>query len=193
MYFNLHARIFLNAVALFFLYAGALSQTPSTDAKPGASSISGRVTIRGNPAVKKRVAVREVKMNFGDSGPFLRGDESREGKLYIAVTDSDGKYQVTGLPAGDYMVSVEILGSYTAVSKSGQKSKQIRLEEEEERSNIDFALVRGGVITGRVTDPDGKPIIGGFVSIVQADETVRNFTAGGRSHRTDDQRQNARE
>ncbi|HEU0183682.1 MAG TPA: carboxypeptidase-like regulatory domain-containing protein [Blastocatellia bacterium] len=186
MYFKLHARIFFNASALFFLYAVALSHPPPTDVKPGASSISGRVTIGGSPAVKKRVAVREIKMNFGASGPFLRGDESREGKLYIAVTDSDGKYRVTGLPAGDYMVSVEILGSYAAVGQSGQRSKQIHLEEEDERSNIDFALVRGGVITGRVTDPDGKPVIGGYVSIVQADETGRSFNAGGRSHRTDD-------
>jgi hypothetical protein len=187
MYFDFTARIFLIASALFFnLPAIAHSQTPASNAKPGGSSISGRVTIGANPAVKKRVAVREIKTNYGDSGPYLLGDESRSGKVYIAVTDADGKYRATGLPAGEYMVSVEILRSYAQAGQSGQKSKQIILGEEEERSNIDFALVRGGVITGRVTDPDGKPIIGGNVYISQVDGTVRDFTAGGRSYETDD-------
>src|SRR5262249_39684598 len=186
MYFDPPARILFIASALFFnLPAVALSQTPAPDVKPGASSISGRVTIGANPAVKKRVAVREIKVNYGNSGPFLQGDESRSGKVFISVTDADGKYRVTGLPAGNYMVSVEILRSYVPVSKSGQKSKQIHLGEEEERADIDFALVRGGAITGRVTDPDGKPIIGGFVGVTQADETGRSFNPGG-SGETDD-------
>lgn len=185
MYFYLSARIFVIASALFFLHAVSLSQTPASTVKPGVSSISGRVTIGPNPAVKKRVVVREIKRNYGYSGSYLHGDESRSGKVFIAVTDSDGKYRVAGLPAGDYMVSVDILRSYAPANQPGQKSKQVHVEEEEERANIDFALVRGGVITGRVTDADGKPIIGGFVNVAQADETGSDFYPQG-SCETDD-------
>jgi hypothetical protein len=77
------------------------------------------------------------------------------------------------------MISGAYTYTYAPVSQSRQKSKYIHLGEEEEKANIDFALVRGGVITGRVTDPDGKPIINGFVSVTQADETGRGFNPGG--------------
>lgn len=186
MYFTLSARIFFIASALFILHAVARSQTNAPAPTPHASSISGRVTIGANPAVNKRVVVRQIKMDVGSSGPFLQGDESRSGKVHIAVTDADGKYRVTGLPAGAYIVSMDILRSYAQASQSGRKSKQIQLEEEEERSNVDFELARGGVITGRVTDPDGRPIIAGYVNINQVDETISDFTAGGRSFQTDD-------
>jgi protocatechuate 3,4-dioxygenase beta subunit len=99
--------------------------------------------------------------------------------VFIAVTDADGKYRVTGLSEGKYTVSVEILRVYAPAGQSGQKSKHIHLREDDEKANVDFALVRGGVITGRVTDPDGKPIIGGFISVTQADETGTGFNPGG--------------
>jgi protocatechuate 3,4-dioxygenase beta subunit len=186
VYFYLSARIFFIASALFILHAVARSQTHAPAPAPHSSSISGRVTIGANPAVNKRVAIREIKMNVGVSSSYLQGDESREGKAYIAVTDADGKYRVTGLHAGAYMVSVDILRSYAQASRSGRRSKQVHLDEEDERSNVDFELVRGGVITGRVTDPDGRPIIAGYVNINQADEAISDFTAGGRSYETDD-------
>jgi hypothetical protein len=172
MYFTRITRIiFIHLLLSINLHAVALSQTPASNAKPGASSISGRITIGGKPAVKKRVVVREIKTNYGNSGVYLRGDESREGKLYIGLTDAEGKYRVTGLPAGDYMVSVQILRSYAPAGQSGKKERQIHLGDDEERANIDFTMVKGGVITGRVTDSNGKPIIRGFVSVNQADWT----------------------
>jgi Carboxypeptidase regulatory-like domain len=180
MCFDLSARIFFIGSALLFnLHSVALSQTPSPDSKPAASSISGRVTIGATPAVKKRVMVREIKMNHGNSGPYLQGDESRSGKAFIAVTDADGRYRVTGLTAGDYLVGVVISGSYAPATQSNQKSKQVRVEEEEEMANVDFALVRGGVITGRVTYPDGKPIIGGIVNVFRVYENGLWFIPGG--------------
>ena len=43
--------------------------------------------------------------------------------------------------------------------------------ERETVSNIDFALVRGGVITGKVTDSDGKPLVEQHVNIAPAPTT----------------------
>jgi protocatechuate 3,4-dioxygenase beta subunit len=160
MYLVLTARIFFIVLALFFnLAAIAFSQIPPIDLKTGTSSIGGRVTIGGDPAVNKRVVVKEIKMRYPNSGIDLQGD------VFIGVTDADGMYRVTGLHTGDYQVSVKLLGAYVPSVQSGQQSKQIHLDDDEDRANLDFSLVRGGVITGRVIDPDGKPIIAGFVSV----------------------------
>jgi protocatechuate 3,4-dioxygenase beta subunit len=47
----------------------------------------------------------------------------------------------------------------------------INLAEGETIEKIDFALVRGGVITGRVTDADGRPVIGEQVRLAPAGQS----------------------
>src|SRR5262249_9121433 len=46
-------------------------------------------------------------------------------------------------------------------------SVKITLDEGEAREKVDFALARGGVATGRVTDEDGRPQIGRKVKLVE--------------------------
>ena len=45
-------------------------------------------------------------------------------------------------------------------------------------SDIDFTLVRGGVITGRVTNSEGKPLINERVQFKLADELKNNNSLG---------------
>src|SRR5262249_49656454 len=51
---------------------------------------------------------------------------------------------------------------------------------------IDFALVRGSVITGRLTSADGRPIIGARVLASPADESVSRNTLYYQAGMTDD-------
>jgi protocatechuate 3,4-dioxygenase beta subunit len=66
------------------------------------------------------------------------------------------------------------------------KSVTLLINKDETVENIDFELVRGGVITGRVTDSDGRPLIEEKVSISSAESNPRSGFSWHRDTRTDD-------
>jgi protocatechuate 3,4-dioxygenase beta subunit len=145
-----------STLLLLVLYSfGGSAQTPS---KPPTASISGRVTIEGKGAAGITVVATT-------SGSPL--DNRTVAKT---TTDDDGKYQLTGLAAGQFMImplaKAFVVGTSGAYKQPGQL---MTVAEGETIAKIDFALVRGGVITGRITDSDGRPVIGERVSVVVRD------------------------
>jgi hypothetical protein len=154
--FIIISGIFCNLQSLVF------AQPAARGANPHSASISGRITIDGQPAAGKKILIADVDTGWGTPGVGTGGGTQGR-KYFSAVTDADGRYQLTGLPAGDYEVSVNLLRGYVPVGRQAQRSRSISLAEGKEARDIDFALVRGGVITGRLTDADGNPIIGARV------------------------------
>jgi Carboxypeptidase regulatory-like domain len=144
------------ALLLLLLYSfGGSAQTPG---KASTASISGRVTIDG-----KGVAGITVAATTSNSPLDNR-------TVAKATTDDDGKYQLTGLAAGQ--LTIMPLAKAFVVGTSGaykQPGQSITVAEGETITKIDFALVRGGVITGRITDTDGRPVIGERVNIILKD------------------------
>lgn len=118
-----------------------LPQNP--EKKTATSTISGKVTIKG-----KGVAGISVSARAKQSRP--------RGKAPAAVTDAQGNYRLTNLPPGTYEISpaapqFALLGA--------EPIKTLTVGEDETVEGVDFAMVRGGVITGRITDDEGKPVI----------------------------------
>jgi Carboxypeptidase regulatory-like domain len=143
--------------ALFF--AVVFAQNPSART----ASISGRVTVDGKPAANGLVTVVEVNLKI--SGARIiesNGREAVDRLGHKATTNSDGSYLLTGLPAGQYRISA-LSPAYVPKDKAQEDedegAKQITLDDGEARENVDFALIRGGVITGRVTDDENRPQI----------------------------------
>jgi protocatechuate 3,4-dioxygenase beta subunit len=144
-----------SAVVLLVLYSfGGSAQTPGK----APASISGRVTIDGKGVAGITVVATTI------SSPM---DNRTVAKT---TTDDDGKYQLTGLAPGQFTIMP--LAKAFVVGTSGaytQPRQSITVGEGETIEKIDFALVRGGVITGRITDTDGRPVIGERVSVVAKD------------------------
>jgi protocatechuate 3,4-dioxygenase beta subunit len=171
---------------LLVVFAVADAQTPQRDNRPRTASISGRVTITGKPAVNAKIAITEVK-----DGP-LPGNQpvsvdlsaalggTGAGEEHVALTDADGRYRVTGLAEGKYQARA-LLGGYVREMTSENHSLQesVSLKEGESRENVDFALARGGVITGRVTDAEGRPLIARVVSLQAVNEQGEKTPAPG--------------
>jgi hypothetical protein len=73
--------------------------------------------------------------------------------LRPATTDDDGKFQINDLPQGAYSIHGMIPGFVIA-----QEEVERRYLRPGDSTTIQ--LVKGGVITGRVTGPQGEPVVG---------------------------------
>ncbi|HMV84234.1 MAG TPA: carboxypeptidase regulatory-like domain-containing protein [Blastocatellia bacterium] len=164
----MHLSPFVRAVTLCVLLIAtvqAAAQVRPPDNRPRNSSISGRVTVGGNPLQNKIVLVTEIpernRQEVGDVSFSFGGSSAAS---YSVRTDADGRYRIIGLPAGKYEVHPQA-GAYVPEKKSGEREQTVTLDDGEAKENVNFALVRGGVITGRVTDAEGHPLIGRQVEV----------------------------
>jgi protocatechuate 3,4-dioxygenase beta subunit len=164
--------IFLS-IASLFIFSVANAQTPQHDNRPRTASVSGRVTVAGKPAVNAKVVVTEVKDGPVPVGQGFSMDlmGAGTGEDHVALTDAEGRYRVINLPEGKYEAHVSREGHVREKPSPNESlTESFSLGEGESRGNVDFALVRGGVITGRVTDADGRPLIARAVSLQVVDE-----------------------
>ena len=93
-----------SAMSILLLLAASQTgaQTPQRDNRPRTASISGRVTIGGAPAANSFVVVMEVDPRSRDDSI---GADSQQRALVKVRTDNDGRYRVTGLTEGSYVIS----------------------------------------------------------------------------------------
>ena len=144
-------------LAILCLATSLFAQSPGkqTAAKTPGGSVTGRVTIKDKPAIGVLVVVRKAE-NAGNPWESV----SR------AVTDQMGVYRITNLGPGSYSVAPSN-PAYIAADSAGRKS--VVITEDDNVEGIDFSLVRGGVITGKVTDAEGRPVIQQQVEIYRAE------------------------
>ena len=146
---------FLPAVLLTLLsLTGSLcaQSTTKQPAKVPRGSVSGRVTIKDKGVPGVAVGLRKGEGIVTPLDPYLR-----------ATTDQDGFYRIANVAPGSYSISPSA-PAFVGVPKD-PKMKTVLLGEDENIEGINFALVRGGVITGRVTDADGRPVIEQQISL----------------------------
>jgi protocatechuate 3,4-dioxygenase beta subunit len=151
------ARSALPTLLTLFCFAASLfAQSPAKQpaAKTPGGSVSGRVTIKDKPAPGVQVALRK-------SDSWIASDTTPK-----AVTDQDGVYRITNVAPGSYQV-MTATPAYVPADASGRKS--VVIAEDENVEGINFSLVRGGVITGKVTDADGRPVIQQQVEFYRAE------------------------
>jgi protocatechuate 3,4-dioxygenase beta subunit len=125
------------------------------------STVSGRVTLKGEPA--RNVLVYLQPYNSPPSNPDAY---SR------ARTDENGQFRIAGVAAGGYNV-VALAPGFIAPGIPVLEGKALKVSEGEDVENIDFELKQGGVITGRVTDSQGRPLADERVTLGRLDKTGR--------------------
>jgi protocatechuate 3,4-dioxygenase beta subunit len=145
-------------IAVVFVCLGAcqllcVAQTKLT--KSPAGTVSGRITIKGKPARGVFVTLRRMEAADGYE------------VLPRAITDQDGLYRITNIAAGSYEVTPFTLPF--VLTETTARSKAVIIGEAENVEDINFSLLRGGVITGKVTDADGHPVIQQTITLFRAD------------------------
>ena len=113
----------------------------------------------------------EGRLTYADTGApvknasvALESIDPTTGGGWVSV-DANGNYLLANLPAGMYNLNLyEGPEGWTAIAK-----ELIRVAEGQTVSNVDLTLIRGGIITGRVTDQNtNEPIADHYISFHDA-------------------------
>ena len=139
-------------LATVLLLTLSLVPVPSQSAS---GSIAGRVT-----AGPRRATVLL----------FRKTDLMREPRAVARTrADGEGRYRFDGLAAGEYVV-VPVAPGFSGSLEwvYGVTGRSVTLGEGEE-ATADLALERGGVVTGRVTDANGRPVVNESVTLTRVD------------------------
>ncbi len=123
---------------------GAAAEVPT-----GTARIRGRVLAADNGTPLRRAQVRVTAAD-------LRINRS-------VNTDGDGLYEFIELPAGRYNIFVSRSGFVSlqfGQRRPFESGRPLDVGNAQFVDKIDFALPRGGVIAGRVTDELGEPLAG---------------------------------
>ncbi len=183
--------VFRTAVAVALIAAGAIvagaqqqPQQPTRDAPARAAApatapagrVSGRVIAgdTGRPIKRARVFLSAAELQGG------RG----------VLTDDTGAFDFTDLPAGRYTINASKSG-FIQLSYGQRRPLQagtpLQLLDGQQLKGVDFALPKGGVISGRVSDESGDVMPGVMVSVMryQYQQGDRRLVPAG-SGQTDD-------
>ena len=143
------------------------SQAQQKDARVGTATVSGRVTIKGEPA----------------QGVSVFMDSTDIDVIPSAKTDENGYFRITGLPAGRYL-PISLTPGYVMPGGRSEytmvRGTAFQIGEGDAVEKIDIELIPGGVITGRVTGLNGRPLVDELVELWGFDKngTLRQFTWG---------------
>jgi hypothetical protein len=147
--FTISIILLLSSPAAGFL---APARAQRRDGDSAAASISGRVTIEGKPA--SGVVVTATRM-----------EGVGEARNFSDTTDAEGRFNVVGLTPGAYAITPQ---SYAFVLSNREpdlpNSKRVTVGAGETIDGGSLELARGCVVTGRVVDEEGHPVVGSCVS-----------------------------
>jgi carboxypeptidase family protein len=135
------ARYFIIAIFLF---------APSAAARQG-GAITGRVVADDGEGVAN-VTVSLYAVGAQSGGPRT------------TATDENGKFRFTDLDQNDYSITVSSSRGY--VPKPPSEAERQRPRYYRIGDDVTLTMTRGGVITGRVTNANGEPVIAVAVTAV---------------------------
>jgi hypothetical protein len=128
------------------------SQPPHPQAQTEtAATIAGNVTLRGAPVPGVAILVEPPRPGSG--------------QVSSTKTAENGQFRISNLRPGIYTVKVKAPGLVSLESSPGMVNREVTLDPGEVRENVDFSLIRGGVISGKVTDNNGSPVVDQMISI----------------------------
>ena len=168
-------RILCGFLLLAGLAGSGFAQLPAGKAT---AVIAGRVMIGegGAPGIEI-IAVKQETGGITFSG--------MPAQTYNAVTDAEGHYRITNVPAGSFRVTAYAPAHVTPGERNAfsgaNPGKTVNLTEGETAENVNFSLIRGGAVTGKLTDEDGRLVIEESVTAHKLDQNGKRAANSGPS------------
>ncbi|MDJ0975012.1 MAG: carboxypeptidase regulatory-like domain-containing protein [Planctomycetota bacterium] len=122
------------------LKAKAPSDEPIVLRLPGGSgAVTGTVTDQEDKAVRGALVALTIEA----------GDEGARSKVQ-AVTDASGSYAFSGIPTGNVTNATVLANGFAALNEAAGTARWSPFNVKEESQTLDFKLLKGGTVTGRV-------------------------------------------
>jgi hypothetical protein len=116
---------------------------PRADEKPASVTGEVRNAMSGMPIERAHISLRRY-----NNGGWEK---------YGALTNSEGKYTIAGIPAGTYQVTLDRVGFVPPLEVT---RGAVVLKAGEKKDDFKVKLVPVGAISGRVVDAEGQPVEG---------------------------------
>jgi protocatechuate 3,4-dioxygenase beta subunit len=174
-------RRLLVALAVTFLAQVLLAQVP---AKPLSTSDATKKPM-GNCTVSGRVigAADGVPLRSARVG-LIQANERRHPLVYATTTDNEGHFEIKQIETGRYEFYASHVGyleqHYQAKGGDADEGTVLSLTSGQEINDAMFRLVRAGVITGKVVDDTGEPMMNVSVSILHKPSDEKREQEGPR-------------
>jgi Carboxypeptidase regulatory-like domain len=162
--------------AFHSIHAQGAAQPPET--KTGTATISGRVTLKGEPARGVEV-IMVTEIRWSANAPR-------------AGTDENGRFSFTSVAPGSYSIFAVAPGYVSPEEMSFHSpGRRLSVADGAKVENVDLEIKRGGVIAGRIIDLQGRPVIEEFITLNKLDgnnkpPTYHHFSPDYNMFRTDD-------
>jgi len=144
------------------------SDSENNSATRGAKSISGRI-------------VDEAGQPIPNAAVFLRKVGPPSGPSRSIGTDEDGRFHSDDLATGSYMVLTSAPGYVPATEER---------EYYRPGDAVNIRMIKGGVITGTVTNSSGEPVVGVKITTIRVRDgegrPIRGAGQSGNTRQTDD-------
>jgi protocatechuate 3,4-dioxygenase beta subunit len=146
-------------LALFSVALVSLAVHAQTaPAKEPAITVSGKATVKGKGVQGINIILRQSDFNYN----------RRDGNTFKAVTDDEGNYRIANVPRGEYRIFA--LAPAFVPETEADRERLLIVGKSETVEHVDFTLVRGGVITGKVVDAEGRPAVEEAVYVLSAQD-----------------------
>jgi hypothetical protein len=146
-------RALVRAIVTLALAGPLFAQSP-----PGTATLAGRVvTDEPAPAPLRRVSV-------------MLNPAEGNGVGHTVISEDDGTFRFTGLPAGRYLLSARKPGWLRAnfgATRPGRPGTPIAIAGGATRDGIVLPMARGAAVSGIVLDPSGDPASEVYVSVLR--------------------------
>src|SRR5215510_13740072 len=134
----------LSILVLPFAFHSIQAQPGET--KTGTATVSGRVTLKGEPARGVEV-ILVTEIRWSANAPRVRADEN-------------GRFRFTSVATGSYSIFAVAPGYISPEdTRIGSPGRTISVADNEEVENVALEIKRGGVIAGRIIDSQKRPVI----------------------------------
>jgi hypothetical protein len=143
--------LLLSVVLVLGIIAGqARPPAQRAEKSPGVRSISGRILADGGPAIQVQVMLTPARGISTSMAAAVTG-------LNVTETDDSGVFRIDDLAPAAYTV-VATLPGY--VVESGLSDENGQPAHFWPGDSISIRMIKGGVITGKVTSQSGSPVAG---------------------------------
>ena len=141
------------AIACILLIFGVSVSTHSQTVPEKTATVTGKITFKGK-------AIHGVTV--------VASHPNQSGKRYRGTSDQLGNYRITDIPPGNYEISPL---AHSFVMENERAARSLLLAEGEAVEDVNFTVMRGGVITGKITDGDNQPLIEQQVILLRVEDS----------------------